>query len=217
MPKPIKIILLLMPLTTLLLVDSNNYYFISLLLIIYAMLPFFIIYEKRKVQLRELVMIAVMIAIAVAGRSAFFMLPQIKPMVAIVIISGICLGAQSGFLIGTLSAFISNFIFGQGPWTIWQMFATGSIGFLAGILYYNNILMKTKTSICIFGGITTFFIYGGIVNLNSLMTNNIATIIAYYVYSIPFDLLHASSTIVFLYLIAIPMIEKIERIKTKYG
>jgi hypothetical protein len=82
-----------------------------------------------------MVIIAVLCGIAVAGRAAFFMLPQFKPVVAIVIIAGASLGAESGFIVGALSGFVSNFIFGQGPWTPWQMFAFGMIGFIAGLLF----------------------------------------------------------------------------------
>ena len=85
------------------------------------------IFEDRKPQAREVLLIAVMAAIAVVGRMAFFMLPQFKPVTAIVIITGISLGAEAGFLTGAVAGFVSNFFFGQGPWTPWQMFAFGII------------------------------------------------------------------------------------------
>ena len=92
------------------------------------MLPFFLVFENRRPQAREVVVIAVMAALAVAGRAAFFMLPQFKPTAAIVIIAGVGLGAEAGFLTGALAGFVSNFFFGQGPWTPWQMFAFGIPG-----------------------------------------------------------------------------------------
>ena len=107
---------------------DRKYYLVSLLLLACAILPFFQLFERRKPQARELVTLAVLCAIAVAGRAAFYMLPQFKPVAAIVIIAGVCLGAQSGFLVGAVSAFVSNFFFGQGPNTPWQMFAFGIIG-----------------------------------------------------------------------------------------
>ncbi|MBV5343475.1 hypothetical protein JZU68_07655, partial [bacterium] len=84
---------------------ESGYLVSSLLLIFYIMVPFFLSFEKRKSQAREVVLIAVMIALAVASRAAFFMIPQFKPMLAIIIIAGVCLGAQSGFLVGSMSAF----------------------------------------------------------------------------------------------------------------
>ena len=123
--------------------DDRKYYFISLLLIFYAMVPFFVRFEGRKPQSREVVILAVMVAIGVAGRAAFFMVPQFKPVVAIVVIAGVCLGKESGFLVGAMTAFVSNFIFGQGPWTPWQMFCFGLIGFLAGLLFEKNLVRKS--------------------------------------------------------------------------
>jgi energy-coupling factor transport system substrate-specific component len=201
--------------------DDRKYYVISMAILAYSFLPFILVFENRKPQARELIVIAVLSAIAVAGRGAFFMIPQFKPVVAIVIVSGVCFGAESGFFVGAMSGFVSNFFFGQGPWTPWQMFCFGVIGFLAGIMFQRGLLKKNVVPLCIFGGISTFFIYGGIINIWSLLmfTSEItkASVIAIYTSAIPFDMIHAASTVVFLALIANPMIEKLDRIKVKYG
>jgi energy-coupling factor transport system substrate-specific component len=70
-----------------------------------------------------------MCGIAITSRAIFIWLPHFKPMTAIIIITGIAFGTESGFLAGTISEFVSNFIFGQGPWTQWQMFALGIADF----------------------------------------------------------------------------------------
>ncbi|MGG7178620.1 ECF transporter S component [Clostridium paraputrificum] len=218
------IILLLIPLTILFgifVLEDRKYYFISILIIIYTMVPFFMVFEKRKPKARELIIIAVLSAIAVAGRMAFFAIPQFKPVVAVVIIAGVCFGAEAGFLTGAISGFVSNFFFGQGPWTPWQMFCFGIIGFIAGILFQKGRLKKKKISLCIYGGISTLLIYGGIINLGSLFmaTSKITLegILAIYISGFWFDIIHAISTVVFLFFIADPMIEKLDRIKIKYG
>lgn len=201
--------------------EGKNYYFLSLLILLETFLPFAMIFESRKPKAREIVMISVLCAIAVAGRAAFAMLPQFKPVTALVIISGVCFGGETGFLVGSMTAFVSNFLFGQGPWTPWQMFAFGSIGFLAGILYKTGILGKTKLSLCLFGAASTLVIYGGIMNPASVIMSQThitwEMIAASYLSGLPFDLIHAASTVLFLWFIAAPMIEKLERIKTKYG
>ena len=115
--------------------NDRSEIFIALCIIGLAMIPFFMVFEERKPQAREILLIAVMAAIAVVGRMAFFMIPQFKPMAAVVILAGVGLGAEAGFLTGTMAGFVSNFFFGQGPWTPWQMFSFGIIGFLAGILF----------------------------------------------------------------------------------
>ena len=218
------IIVIVIPLTILfgaIFLQDKKYYFISLLVIIYSMIPFLFLFEKSKPKAREIVLIAVMSAIAVVGRAAFFMIPQFKPVVAIVIITGVSLGAEAGFLTGAIAGFVSNFFFGQGPWTPWQMFCFGIIGFLSGILFEKNILKKNKLTLCIFGGLTTLIVYGGIINFASLLmmtsTINMENLIAIYASGLPFDVVHAFSTVVFLFLISNTMLEKLDRVKNKYG
>lgn len=218
------LILIIIPITILMgvyFLGNRKYYIISLLIIIYTMIPFFRTFENRKPKSRELIIIAVLTAIAVAGRAAFYMVPQFKPVVAIVIISGACLGRESGFLVGAMTGFVSNFFFGQGPWTPWQMFAFGIIGFLAGILFKDGRLKKNKINLCIYGGLATFFVYGGIVNTGSLLMFSpkftVAAIVANYSMAAIFDLIHGISTVFFLFIISNSMIDKIDRIRIKYG
>ena len=218
------LILFLIPLTIFIgiyYLGDKKYYFISLLIILETMIPFGFAFENRKPKARELVIISALCAIGVAGRTAFFMLPQFKPVAAIVIISGVAFGGETGFLVGAITAFVSNFFFGQGPWTPWQMFSFGIIGFLAGIMFQKGILRKTKTDMCLFGFVATFVIYGGIMNPASVImwqsNININMVLSSYVMGMPFDFIHAVSTVFFLFLAAEPMLEKLERIKIKYG
>ena len=201
--------------------DDRKYYFISSMVILETLIPFMMVFESRKPQARELVIISVICAIAVAGRTAFFMIPQFKPVVAIVIIAGVCFGGEAGFLVGAVTGFVSNFFFGQGPYTPWQMFAFGIIGFLAGLFFRKGLLLRDKKSLCIFGGISTFIIYGGLMNPAAVIIFqekvNMEMILASYFAGIPFDLVHAASTVIFLYIMAEPMLEKLDRIKQKYG
>ena len=91
------------------------YYLTCTLIIIELMIPFFLSFEARKPQARELVTLAVMAALAAASRGAFAFIPHFKPITAIIMITGIAFGAETGFLTGAIAAFASNFIFGQGP------------------------------------------------------------------------------------------------------
>jgi len=196
---------------------DRSFYFISLLIILYIMIPFFMKFEGRKPSIKELVLIAVLTTLVVISRVVFCMIPEVKPMLAIIIIVGACLGEETGFMVGALAAFTSNFFFGQGPWTPWQMFAMGVIGFLAGIIFKK--LKKSKKNLCIFGGITTLVIYGGIVNLSSVAifsgVININSILAIYLTALPFDIIHMLSTVLFLYVLSEEIIEKIERVKKR--
>ncbi len=218
------LILLLIPLTIYAgsyLFGDRKYYFISLLIILETIIPFCMVFEARKPKARELIIISVLCGIAVAGRGAFAMVPQFKPVTALVIIAGVCFGGETGFLVGAVTGFVSNFFFGQGPLTPWQMFGFGIIGFLAGICFKKGFLRKTKTSLCIFGFLAAFLIYGGIMNPASVIVwqNKVTRemLLTSYVTGFSFDLLHSISTVFFLWFIAEPMIEKLERIKLKYG
>ncbi len=201
--------------------DGRKYYLISMLIILQTLALFFLSYEGRKPKAREVVIISVICSVAVAARTAFFMLPQFKPVVAIIIIAGVCFGGETGFLVGAVTGFVSNFFFGQGPWTPWQMFAFGIIGFIAGIIFSKDYHTKAKLSLTVYGFFAALIIYGGIMNPASVIMSqtslNARMIVASFAAGLPFDLIHATSTLLFLWVVAEPMIDKLERIKIKYG
>ena len=201
--------------------NDQKFLFISLLVLFECMLPFFLVFEGRKPQARELVIIAVLCALAITGRSVFAMLPQIKPVVALIIIAGVSFGGESGFIVGAMTMLVSNIYFGQGAWTPWQMFAAGLIGFLSGILFQKGLLNTTRAALSVFGFIVTILIYGGIMNFSTVILTrapiNYGTLAAYYAQGLPMDIIHALSTFVILWFISEPMLEKLGRIKTKYG
>ncbi len=200
---------------------GRKYLLCSLLVVVFAMVPFFLVFEGRKPQAREIMVISVLAAIGVAGRAAFFMLPNFKPIAAIVILTGISFGGEAGFLVGCMIMMVSNMFMGQGPWTPWQMFTYGIIGFLAGILYQKGILKAKKLHLCIYGFLSVFFIFGGIMNPVSILMGygyiTKGTLLAYYISGAPMDLVQAISTAIFLWFMSRPLLEKLERIKRKYG
>ena len=219
------LILLCIPLTIfagVMYLGNQHYNITALLVLLECMLPFFLVFESRKPKARELVVIAVLCAIGVAGRSAFFMLPQFKPVLALVIIAGVAFGGETGFLVGAVTLLASNVLFSQGPWTPWQMFSMGIIGFLAGIFFRKGLLRRSRGSLATFGAFAAVIVYGGIMNpaaalMYSAQSINWEVILAYYVSGLPMDLVHAAATVIFLLIAAEPMLEKLDRIKVKYG
>lgn len=201
--------------------QGRKYLLCSLIVVVFAMIPFFVAFEGRKPQPREMMVISVLAAIGVAGRAAFYMVPSFKPVAALVIIAGVSFGGEAGFLVGVLTMMVSNMFMGQGPWTPWQMFSFGIIGFLAGILFQKGILKPKRLSLCIYGFLSVIFIYGGIMNPASILMSygqiTKESLIAYYISGLPVDSVHAVSTVFFLWVMAKPMLEKLERIKVKYG
>ena len=219
------LILLCIPLTIftgVMYLGNQHYRITAFLVMAECMVPFFLVFESRKPKARELVTIAVLCAIGVAGRSAFFMLPQFKPVMALVIISGVALGGETGFLVGAVTMLVSNVVFSQGPWMPWQMFSMGIIGFLAGVCFRKGLLRRNRESLAVFGAFSAVIIYGGIMNPASAIMYSSANlnwnvILAYYVSGLPMDLVHAAATVIFLLAAAEPMLEKLDRIKVKYG
>lgn len=202
--------------------SNRRYYIVSLIIIVLTMIPFALSFERRKPKPRELVTLAVMIALGVASRAAFYMIPQFKPMTAIVIITGCAFGCGSGFVAGAMTAFVSNFIFGQGPWTPWQMAALGLIGFLAGIIFHKRDgSLPRLIPLCVFGALSTFFIYGIIADTSTIFTTysepTWELALSTFASGVLFNLIHAAATVIFLLALARPLLKKLNRIQVKYG
>lgn len=206
---------------------SGSYYVTSILVIIYAMVPFFVSFESRRLQARELVIIAVMCALAVAARVAFIWVPHFKPIAAIVMIAGVALGSRSGFLVGAISLLVSDFVFGQGPWTPWQMLAYGIAGFVAGFLAERGVIPRSdlsnraKTLLSLAGAAFVVVVVGPILDTCSLFTMVSAitpeSALAIYASGLPVNAVQAAATAITLFILANPLLGKLERVRVKYG
>ena len=212
--------LVLVILWQLLLSDSVNYYIASVAFLALTMLPFFISFEVRRVSARELTLTATLIALAVISRAAFYMLPQVKPIAAVVIASAVCLGAERGYIIGASSAFISNFIFGQGIHTPFQMAALGLVGFFAGVIF--SRFKANKFSLAAVGFVLSAVLYGLIVDISTVLVMygehiTLSGVLSVYGAAVVFNLVFGATTAVFLFLFGEAFVKKIERINTKYN
>src|SRR5437016_10577634 len=87
-------------------------------------------YERARPDARVIALVATLAAFAALGRIAFAALPNVKPTTDIVLISGYALGGAPGFAVGAIAGLTSNFFFGQGPWTPWQVAAWGATGMI---------------------------------------------------------------------------------------
>ena len=279
-----------------------SYMIISCVILIAAIVPFFRMYEKRQPKAREVVLIAMYTAITCAAQIAFHVTVPIQAGTALVIIAGISMGPEVGFLIGALARLVMNFYLGQGPWTPWQMFSYGLLGFMAGmafnkavaenkfetkekevmgiemkkerdfkvilgpvlfiifgvvIAYITYMLFPWKDetfwgwrvyaggllglitgvifqikrlpidslTLTLFTFFVTVIIYGGIMNIAAVVTAigvpgtefNLDTLRIWYVSGLPYDLYHALTAALTIFIIGPSMITKLERIKIKYG
>lgn len=198
---------------------DRHYMLLSLVLLIVTLLPLFIRLERRPLESRELVLLAVLSALAAVSRIPFAALPSVKPVSAIVILSAYVFGAEAGFIIGAVAALVSNIYFGQGPWTPWQMFAWGMVGLTAGWLR-NTWWMKKRGGMLLFGFVWGF-LFGWIMNIWYLISLPDAfswgLVAAAYASSFYLDLAHALSNVFFLAILAGGWTKVLKRFRKKYG
>ena len=216
------VFLLLIPATLFLgtRLPGRGYYITATAIIIEMLAPFFLSFEGRKVQARELVIIAVLCAIAIVARIAV-PIPHIKPMFAIIMLAGAAFGPQTGFMVGAVSALVSNFFAGQGPTTPWQMMAYGAGGLLAGFLVQKGWLKKNRWELAFFGFFAAALWVGPLLDLSSLflMTTaiNWESTLVIFGSGVPVNLMQSITTFVTMLLFGEPLLSKLDRIKTKYG
>lgn len=125
--------------------NDRSYILISWIILAMTIAPFFMVFENRKPKAREIVLIAMMSAFTICVQLVCRMTIPLRAGTAIIIACGVALGPEAGFLIGSLSRFVLNFYEGQGPWTPWQMFCWGLLGFLAG-LAFNRATVEKRNS-----------------------------------------------------------------------
>jgi uncharacterized membrane protein len=215
------ILLALIPAAILLgvtLLRDRSYNLISVAVALLACVPFFAAFERSRASGRRLVILAVLAALSVVGRLAFFAVPGFKPITAVVVIAAIYFGPEAGFMLGAFSAVLSNIFFGQGPWTPFQMFTFGLAGFAAGLLA--GRLLRSRVLLCLYGvaaGVAFSMLMDvwSAINIDGYF--NIRRWLAFLLTSLPFMAIYAVSNVAFLLLLTRPIGERLERIKLKYG
>ena len=196
------------------------YYLTSTLIIVELLIPFFLAFEGRKPQARELVVLAVMCALAVAARVAI-PIPNFKAIYGIIMIAGIAFGPEAGFLVGAVAALSSNFFLSQGPYTPWQMMAYGAGGMLAGFLFQKGRLPRKPVLMGITGFLGVLLFVGPLLDTCTVfmapITLSLKSISAIYVSGFSVNVSQGISTFLVLFLLGKPLLEKLDRIKVKYG
>ena len=211
---------------------DRKFYLSALTIIVLTMAAFFLHFESRKPQARELVILAVLCALAVASRAAFIAVAHFKPMLTIIMLTGIAFGPEAGFLCGAISGFASNFIFGQGPWTPWQMFAYGIGGMLAGLFAMWGILKKAPRAwrdkgwmdilgLAVFGFLCILLVVGPLLDTSTFFTMatsySAAAVRAVYLAGVPVNCIHGTAVALTMLLFGKPLLDRLQRIKIKYG
>ncbi|MCQ4022058.1 MULTISPECIES: ECF transporter S component [unclassified Ruminococcus] len=215
------LLLIAVPITVILsytLFSNNRYDIASLIIAVLSTLAFVLSFEKNAANGKLVAVIAVMIALSVAGRFVFSPIPFFKPVTSIVIITALYFGGECGFITGAFSALLSNFYFGQGPWTPFQMMVWGLVGLLSGVLA--RYIIKNKLTISLWGIFSGVF-YSMVMDIwTTLWADggfNVERYFAFFATSLPIMAVYAVSNVVFLLLMTKPIGKKLQRIKTKYG
>lgn len=201
-----------------LLFGAQKYAWICLCAAALSCVPFFLSFEKGRANAQRLALLAVMTALSVAGRVLFAALPGFKPVTALVVLTAMYFGPQAGFMTGALSALLSNFYFGQGPWTPLQMFAWGMVGFLAGLLA--KPLQKSRAALLLYGAFSGA-LFSLVMDVWTVLWWDggfrLSRYAAAAVSSAGFMAVYAVSNVVFLLVLARPVGRVFERLRQKYG
>ncbi len=200
---------------------DTNLYFASVIVMLLSMIPFFVSFESKRPSPKELSTIAVMTAVASVSRIAFIYLPSFKPMGGVIAVAALAYGPAAGIMIGAVSMIISNMVFGQGPWTVWQMFCYGMIGFTAGLLGRRRIISEkhaVRSAVITF--IIDFVLSGLILDTCSvfyLRQSAATSVAAIYIAGIPYNMLNAAASAICVFLIIKPFMIITNRINRKWG
>lgn len=200
------------------LTGSEQAAILTLVVVLGALAVFVAGYERSRPGLRQIMPTVVLAALAAAGRIIFAPIPDFKPVSAICILAGATLGRRNGFMVGALAALSSNFFFGQGPWTPWQMYAWGLIGYLAGVLEQAGLMGRRWVVLGL--GFLSAMLYGLLLNgwyvIGFVHPITWQSVLAAYAAGFPLDCVHGVATTAFLAAIWLPWGRSIRRVVRKY-
>ncbi len=216
------VFLLLIPATLFLgtKLPGRSFYITGTLIILELMLPFFMAFEGRKPQARELVILSVLCAISIVGRVAI-PIPHFKAAFAFILLAGIAFGPEAGFMVGAITALVSNFFYGQGAYTPWQMFAYGAGGMLAGFAFAKGRLPRKPLPMAVFGLFATLLWVGPLLDCSTiflmLTTISLQSVLTVFFSGFYINLIQGLCTGAILLTVGCPLLELLDRVSQKYG
>jgi Prenyltransferase and squalene oxidase repeat len=170
-------------------------------------------YERTRPDARIVALVGTLAAFAALGRIAFVALPNVKPTTDIVLVSGYALGGGPGFAVGALAGLTSNFFFGQGPWTPWQMAGwglTGVIGAGLAIATGRRIGRWGLALACTVVGFA-FTVLQDVGDWVTYSDHSLAQLRVYVGKGIGFDCVHAAGCLIFALALGPAMIHSLSR------
>jgi energy-coupling factor transport system substrate-specific component len=193
-----------------------NWGLAATLIVILTILAFFFEFESALISSKDIALIAMLGTISAVARVPFAAIPSVQPCTFFIICSGYVFGPLAGFMVGAVTALVSNFFLGQGPWTPFQMLAWGLVGVSAA---YFRKFRPERIALIIFG-IVWGYLYGWIMNTwfwaSMAYPLTFKTFFVYQVTSVWFDTLHAISNAVFLGFFGVKTIGILERFQKRF-
>ena len=190
----------------------------SFVILAVVLLGGFAWYERSRPPSQVVALVAALAALAIAGRIAFAAFPNVKPTTDIVVFAGYALGPAPGFAVGALAGLVSNFWFGQGPWTPWQMAGWGMCGVMGAALALGvrNAGRLSLAAVCGVAGIA----YGVLLNFSLMATYggdlSLERFLTLEARAIPFDVAHVAGNVAFALLAGPAMVRMLVRFRQRF-
>lgn len=202
-----------------LLPDANllNWGVLTAVLAALVCLALFFEFEDAVTSSKEIALVAMLSTISAVLRVPFAAIPNVQPCTYIIICTGYVFGPIAGFAVGAMTALVSNFFLGHGPWTLYQMIAWGLAGLSAGYLRK----LKLNTAVLIVIGVVWGYLYGLITNLwfwtAFIYPLTLKTFLVTQLNTVWFDTLHAAGNAVFLGVLGAKTITILRRFKERFS
>jgi energy-coupling factor transport system substrate-specific component len=194
-----------------------NWGVIATILVILTTVAFFFEFEAAAVSSKEIALVAMLGTISAVLRVPFAAIPNVQPCTYLIICTGYVFGPVAGFTVGAITALVSNFFLGQGPWTLYQMIAWGLAGVSTG--YLSRFSMNTRLLVVF--GILWGYLFGWITNIwfwtAFVYPLNLNTFILTQVNTIWFDTFHAIGNGIFLGILGMKTIAILQRFKRRFS
>jgi energy-coupling factor transport system substrate-specific component len=194
----------------------QNWALVSVILVALVIGAFFFEFEGSNIGSKEIAIVGILSTVSAVIRIPFAALPSVQPCTYLIICAGYAFGSLPGFMVGAMTALVSNLFLGQGPWTIYQMFAWGMAGVSAA---YLKRVSPGRKGLMAFG-VLWGYLFGVIVNLwfwtAFIYPLTPRTFIVSQINSLWFDTAHAVANAIFLGLLGKKTIAILERFHKKF-
>jgi len=191
-----------------------------LLIAVFLIISFLAEASSKINSTKEISLVSMLGTVSAVLRVPFAALPSVQPSSYIIICSGYSLGPFRGFMVGALTALVSNMFLGHGPWTIFQMLSWGLMG--ASSAYLRKLRLsgrRLRVSLIAFGFVWGY-LFGLIMNVWSWTAfygaANINDLVGLQAISFWMDSLHAITNAVFLGFFGLRTISIMERYRKRF-